>query len=112
MGPIKAALGAAGGAAARPRFCRTRGMDLLLRPGRQSGQVLSELRSAETRTETCRRMEMRLRRDGDRKVLPGVRKTQARRQRRLDLLLRRGEQRQVLPGVRREEARRRAPVQM
>ena len=55
---------------------------------------------------------MRLRRDGDRKVLPGVRKTQARRQRRLDLLLRRGEQRQVLPGVRREEARRRAQVQM
>lgn len=86
MGLIKAALGAAGGAAARPpRFCRPRGMDLLLRPGRQSGQVLSELRSAETRTETCRRLEMRLRRDGDRKVLPGVR---------------------------REEARRRAPVQM
>ena len=52
-----------------------------------------------------KQLDLRLRRDGHRQILPGVRREKARARGRLDLLLRRDGHRQILPGVRREEAR-------
>ena len=53
---------------------------------------------------------MRVRRDGYRKLLPGVRRAEARGRRRLDLRLRHGEQGQILPELRREKAGGRAAL--
>ena len=56
------------------------------------------------------RVDVRLRRDGHRQILPGVRREEARSQAcgGLDVRLRRGQHRQILLGMRREAARGRA----
>ena len=68
-----AATGPAGGAA---RTCRSRRMDLLLRPQRQHRQVLCRMRPAQARP--LRRVEMCLRRGEHRQVLRRMRPAQAR----------------------------------
>ena len=98
-----------GAAAGSPRCGR---LDVRLWPERHHRQVLPELRQAQACPCACRwKLDMLLRCDGDRKVLPGMRQTQTGGYR-LDVLLRCSEQGQVLRRVRQAQARRNTQVQV
>ena len=86
-----------------------RRLDLLLRPGGKSGQVLPKLRPAQTCSQSRGKLGLLLRRRQHRQILCRVREAPA-FGRRLDLLLRCREQGQVLRRMRPAQTRRSSPV--
>ena len=102
-GGVTAAKGfkAAATAAGSPRpRSGSRRLEMLMRSDRER-QILPELRHKEARTRSGGRLEMQMRRNCHGQILPRVRLAEACRHRRLAVLLRHGQQGQILLELRR-----------
>ncbi len=78
----------------------SRRLEMLMRSDRER-QILPELRHKEARTRSGGRLEMQMRRNCHGQILPRVRLAEACRHRRLAVLLRHSQQRQILLELRR-----------